>query len=331
MELYPIKFEPILIDKIWGGSKLKKKLGKEKASNTCGESWEISSIEGHVSEVKNGFLKGNDLNDLLEVYMADLIGEVIYEKFGNEFPLLFKFIDASDVLSIQVHPDDNLAKNRHNAYGKTEMWYVLDADKDAELIIGFKKTINKEIYLQSLNNDELTTILNTEKVKAGSSFYIPAGRVHAIGKGILLAEIQQTSDITYRIYDWNRKSKNGEERELHTDLAVDAIDYAYHKKLNIEYDVKKNDASTLVDSKYFTTNFLFLDKKIETDYSILDSFIVYMCLEGEFMVELDNGTKELIKKGESVLIPAIAEQVSLTPIIETKILEVFIKPDKLKK
>ncbi len=331
MELYPIKFEPILIDKIWGGKKLKEKLGKNKASDTCGESWEISSIEGHVSEVKNGFLQGNDLNDLLEVYMGDLVGEEIYEKFGNEFPLLFKFIDASDVLSIQVHPDDDLAKQRHKAYGKTEMWYVLDAEKESELIIGFNKPMNKKIYLESLNNNKLATILNTEKVSSGSSFFIPAGRVHAIGKGILLAEIQQTSDITYRIYDWNRKSENGEGRELHTDLAVDAIDYEYYKKLSIDYDENKNEASNLVDSSYFTTNFLYLDKKIETDYSILDSFIVYMCLEGEFIVELDNGTKELIKKGETVLIPAIAEQVSLTPIIEAKILEVFIKPDKLKK
>ncbi len=328
MELYPIKFTPILKNKIWGGSKLKNSLNKDKATDDCGESWELSGVEGDVSVVQNGFLKDNDLNDLLEIYMGDLVGEGIYEQFGNEFPLLFKFIDAEDLLSIQVHPDDKLAKERHSAFGKTEMWYVLESDKNAELITGFNKEIDKSTYLQSLKEGDLIKILNKEKVSRGSSFFIPAGRVHAIGKGILLAEIQQTSDITYRIFDWDRKDKEGEERELHTELAVDAIDYKRYDSYKISYDKKLNESVNLVDSSYFTTNLLNIDRAIETDYSILDSFVVYMCVEGEFQVELDNGTKEQIRKGETVLIPAIAEKVTLTPILESKILEVFIKINK---
>ena len=329
MELYPIKFAPILKDKIWGGSKLNQILDKDQASGNCGESWELSGVEGDVSKVKNGFLKGNDLNDLLEIYMADLVGEEIYNKFGNEFPLLFKFIDASDVLSIQVHPDDKLAKERHNAYGKTEMWYVLDSEKDAEIIVGFNKSLGKKEYLDAFNRGKLSDILNVEKTKKGDAFFIPSGRIHAIGKGVLLAEIQQTSDVTYRIYDWDRKDKKGEGRELHTELAVDAIAYDFQESYLINYQTKLNDSAQLVDTKYFTTNIIQIDKTIETDYTMLDSFIVYMCVEGEFQVELDNGTKELIKKGETVLIPAIADKVSLTPIVESKILEVFIKPNKV--
>ena len=329
MELYPIKFVPILKDKIWGGNKLKQMLDKRDASSVCGESWELSGVEGDISEVANGFLKGNDLNDLLEIYMADLVGEEIYNKFGNEFPLLFKFIDASEVLSIQVHPDDKLAKERHNAYGKTEMWYVLDSEKDAEIIVGFNSKEDKKSYLETFKKGKLTEILNFEKTKSGDAFYIPSGRIHAIGKGVLLAEIQQTSDVTYRIYDWDRKDDEGKSRELHTDLAIDAIEYDFQDSYSIKYKTKINDSSQLFDSKYFTTNLLQIDKSIETDYSILDSFIVYMCVEGEFQVELDNGTKEQVRKGETVLVPAIAEKVTLTPILESKILEVFIKPDKV--
>ncbi len=325
MELYPIKFTPILKDKIWGGSKLKEILGKDNASDKCGESWELSGVEGDISLVENGFLKGNNLSELLEIYMADLVGEKIYEQFGNEFPLLFKYIDASDVLSIQVHPDDKLAKERHNAYGKTEMWYILDSDNNAEIITGFNKKVDKKTYLEAFNKGELSGILNKEIAKTGDSFDIPAGRIHAIGKGILLAEIQQTSDVTYRIYDWDRKDKDGNGRELHTDLAVDAIDYKFYDSYRIKYEQNKNDSSNLVDSEYFTTNLLDIDKPIETDYTVLDSFVVYMCVEGKAKIEMNNGSSEIIVKGETLLIPAIAEKVILSPIIDSKIIEVFIK------
>lgn len=327
MELYPLKFTAILKDKIWGGGKLKSILNKNEASNNCGESWELSGLEGDVSVVNNGFLKGNSLSELIEIYMSDLVGEKIYDKFGGEFPLLFKFIDASKVLSIQVHPDDKLAKKRHNAYGKTEMWYVLNADKNAEIITGFNKEINKNKYLEALNDNKLKSILNIENVKTNDAYFIPAGRVHTIGKGILLAEIQQTSDITYRIHDWNRKDEQGNERELHTDLAIDAIDFKAYDSYKTDYKAELNTAVNLADTKCFTSNLIDLDNAIENNYSFLDSFIVYMCLEGALEIELNNGTSELLKKGETILIPAIAERVTLIPKIKSKVLEVFIKPD----
>ncbi len=330
MELYPIKFSPILKNKIWGGSRLKDTLHKADATNDCGESWELSGVDGDISEVSNGFLQGNDLNELIEIYMGDLMGESIYEQFGNEFPLLFKFIDASEVLSIQVHPNDKLAKERHNAFGKTEMWYVLESDKDSEIITGFNKELNKTSYLEAFNKKELSKILNREKTAQGDAFYIPAGRVHAIGKGILLAEIQQTSDVTYRIYDWERTDDKGNGRELHTELAVDAFDYKHYDSYRIDYQKNPNESSNLIDGQYFTSNLLDLDQAIETDYTMLDSFVVYMCVEGSCRVQLDNGTHEMINKGETVLIPAAAENVTLVPSGTAKLLETFIKPDTTK-
>lgn len=326
MQAYPIKFTPILKDKIWGGKKLNQILNKDQASDTCGESWELSSVEGNVSVVSNGLLKGNDLNELLEIYMADLVGEKNYEQFGNEFPLLFKFIDASDVLSIQVHPDNDLAKERHNAYGKTEMWYVLNADDNSELINGFNTKLDKKKYLDAFKNGQLSSLLNRINTKANDAFFIPAGRVHAIGKGNLLAEIQQTSDVTYRIYDWDRKDNEGNGRELHTDLAVDALDYKHYDSYQINYQKTENESSNLVDSEFFTCNILNLTRSIETDYSMLDSFIVYMCVEGKVKIEIEGANSEMITVGETILIPAIAEKLTISPVLDSKVLEIFIKP-----
>ena len=225
-KLYPLKFKNIFKDKIWGGQKINTILGKDYTPlSNCGEMWVVSGVEGNQSIVENGFLAENELNEVVEIYMGDLVGEEVYEKYGNEFPVLIKFIDANDFLSIQVHPDDNLAKKRHAGNGKTEMWYIVEASPEAELISGFSKKVDKETYLEHLQNKTLKEILNFERVKAGDVFYMPAGRVHAIGPGILLAEIQQTSDITYRIYDWDRLGVDGSLRELHTDLALDAIDF----------------------------------------------------------------------------------------------------------
>ncbi|BAX79481.1 type I phosphomannose isomerase catalytic subunit [Labilibaculum antarcticum] len=325
MSLYPLKFTPILKDKIWGGSKLKTVLNKDFSPlPNAGESWEISGVEGDISVVSNGFLAGNDLEELIEIYMGDLVGDKVYENFGIEFPLLIKFIDANDVLSIQVHPDDELSKERHNAYGKTEMWYVIEADKGSELIVGFNQDISKEEYLAKLEEGKLEDILNNAPVKEGSCFFIPAGRVHAIGKGILLAEIQQTSDVTYRMYDFNRTDDAGNPRELHTELAVDAIDYSYEKKYETTYETEINKASELVRCPYFTTNILEFDQPVEKDYLELDSFVIYMCLEGD--LEITYGEDSLsVAKGESVLIPAIINNLTLTPKSKTKILEIYIK------
>lgn len=323
--LYPLKFAPIYKDKIWGGNKIKSVLNKDfgKLPN-CGESWELSGVEGNVSVVTNGYLAGNDLNELIEVYMGDLVGEEIYEQFGNEFPLLIKFIDANDDLSIQVHPDDEMAAERHNSYGKTEMWYVIQADKGAKLQSGFNQQVDQELYLEKLEKVKLTDILNFEEVTSGDVFFIPAGRVHAIGKGILLAEIQQTSDITYRIYDYNRRDDKGNTRELHTDLALDAIDYTVFPEYKTKYGSKVNESVELASCKYFTTNVLELNEILEKDYSQLDSFVIYICLEGRVCIENIAGP-EWIEKGETILIPASIEGVVLNPIAGyAKLLEVYI-------
>lgn len=326
MSLYPLKFKPILKDKIWGGSKLKTVLNKDFSPlPNAGESWEISGVEGDISIVSNGKLAGNNLEELIEVYMGDLVGDRVYNDFGMEFPLLIKFIDANDVLSIQVHPDDELSKERHNAFGKTEMWYVIEADQGSELIVGFNQEVDKAKYVAKLEEGKLEEILNNEPVQKGSCFFIPAGRVHAIGKGILLAEIQQTSDVTYRMYDWNRTDDHGNPRELHTDLAVDAIDYSFEKKYRTDYETEINQTKELVRCPYFTTNTLEFNTKIEKDYSQLDSFVIYMCLDGEFTIESEGGIKTTVAKGESVLIPASLEFVVLNPNQQTEILEVYIK------
>lgn len=327
-KLYPLKFKPILKEKIWGGQNLKSSLNKNiPANKKLGESWEISGVENNVSVVENGFLAGNELDELIEIYMGDLVGDKVYDKHGIEFPLLIKFIDANDILSIQVHPDDELAKKRYNSNGKTEMWYVVDAKKDAELISGFNHEMNKEHFLHHLKNNELPKILNAEKVKRGDVFYIPAGRVHAIGAGIVLAEIQQTSDVTYRIFDWNRKDDNGNYRELHTEDAIDAIDFKIYDNYKTEYTSNQNQTSKIVSTKYFETNILEFDKSIEKDYNLLDSFVIYMCLEGKFEIEYYESEKITIEKGETVLIPSVIEHLFLNPVNQCKILEIYI-PEK---
>jgi mannose-6-phosphate isomerase len=325
-DLYPLKFKPVYLEKIWGGNRLKTLLGKEFGSlSNCGESWEISGVEGNYSVVSNGFLKGNNLAELVEVYMGDLVGEKIFKKYGNEFPLLFKFIDANDDLSIQVHPGDELAKSRHNAYGKTEMWYVVYAEKGARLNSGFSHSVSREDYLEFLEAGNLSDILSYEEVEPGDVFFIPAGRVHAIGKGILLAEIQQTSDVTYRIYDYNRKDAGGNTRELHTELALDAIDFNYMSNGKTQYKVEQNKSSEIVSCQYFTTNMLQFSEKLEKDYNQLDSFIVFMNLGGRFNIQHKEG-EELVEKGETVLIPASLETFRLIPLTEeVKALEIYIK------
>jgi len=325
MSLYPLKFEPICLEKIWGGNRLKTLLGKKYNAKNCGESWEISGVEGNISLVSNGFLKGNDLSELIEIYMGELVGDKVYEQFGLEFPLLIKFIDAQDDLSIQVHPNDELSKERHNAYGKTEMWYVVDVAEGALINSGFNQPVDREKYLKNLENENLTEILKYDEAKVGDVYFIPAGRVHAIGKGSLVAEIQQTSDVTYRIFDYNRKDDKGNERELHTDLALDAIDFSYLDDYKTKYAAELNKSTEIVSCKYFTTNILEFDRPIEKDYYKIDSFVIYITLEGDFEIETEEGTEKVVK-GETVLIPANIDLLKLNPQNgKVRLLEVYIR------
>jgi len=309
---------------MWGGKKLCDILKKPTSSKKVGESWEISGFDGSISMVSNGFLEGNNLEELIEVYMGDLVGDRIFEVFGRLFPLLIKFIDANDVLSIQVHPDDELAKKRHNSYGKSEMWYIIQADKGSELIIGFNREINKETYLHHLNNKSLQEILNNEPVQEGDVFFLPAGRVHAIGSGILLAEIQETSDVTYRIYDFDRRDDNSNYRELHTDLALDAIDYTFYDNYRTNYSLQENQPSQLVSCQYFTTNLLNLSETSKKDITQLDCFVIYVCIEGSGSIISPGNDAVSLKKGESLLIPASVVQFSIQPDQSIKLLEVYV-------
>lgn len=322
-KLYPLKFTPIFKHKIWGGDKLQKVLNKEEQGNDVGESWEISGVQENLSTVANGFLEGNNLQELIEIYMGDLVGEKVYKQFGIEFPLLLKFIDANEVLSVQVHPDDAMAKERHHSYGKTEMWYVMQAEKGAELIVGFNRPVTKQEYVQRVEQGTLEEVLNRESVQEGDCLFMPAGRVHAIGAGVLVAEIQQTSDITYRIFDWNRVDAEGQGRELHTDLALEAIDFSFHKDYRTRYDALENETTALVQCPYFTTNFIDLTKEKTQDFHQLDSFVIYMCVEGEATLITSEGNLS-VRKGETALIPASIDKVQLQPQEKAKLLEIYI-------
>lgn len=325
LPLYPLKFKTIYKDKIWGGQKIRTYLHKDFGSlPNCGETWEISGVKSDVSVVAEGELKGRSLADILEKYRDELVGKKVYHHFGNTFPLLVKFIDANDDLSIQVHPNDELAKKRHNSFGKTEMWYVIEADLGSTLISGFNKPVNKEIYLDKLNSGHLMDILNREDVKAGDVFFLPAGRVHTIGKGLLIAEIQQTSDITYRIYDFDRVDDKGNKRELHTQEAIDAIDYNFYPDYRTKYQPKKDETVRLVKCPYFTTNLMDFNESTRKDYSALDSFVIHVCVEGNYVIECHGG-QHTVKMGECILLPGTVGKVDLITVNGFKILESYVE------
>ncbi len=321
--LYPLKFAPHFKEKVWGGQRLRDFFGKRfDTLPNCGESWELSSVPGSISVVSNGFLEGNNLTEIMEVYMGDLVGEQVYEKHGNNFPLLFKLLDTIGDLSIQVHPDDSVARIRHQSDGKTEMWYVIHAEEDAEIIAGFKKEVSREEYLFHLKNNSLKEILNVYKTQAGDVFYIPSGQVHAIGAGITLCEIQQSSDITYRIYDWAREGADGKPRKLHTEEALDVISFSA-KDNRVDYEVISNKAVNLVQSPYFTTRLMQVDQPVELDYYLVDSFVVYVCIDGGCRIQTQSGT-ELLTKGDTVLLPASINGVKLIPEPTCRLLETYI-------
>ncbi len=320
--LYPLKFEPILKNKIWGGTKLKTVLAKPTNSPDCGESWEISGVPEDISVVAEGSLKGKSLVEIIEQYEGSLVGEKVYKEFNTDFPLLIKFIDANQDLSIQVHPDDKMAKERHNSFGKTEMWYVVDAKEGASLIAGFNKPTSKKEYLEYFNAGKLAELLNKEQVANEDVFFLPAGRVHTIGKGLLIAEIQQTSDITYRIYDFDRKDANGNTRELHVEEAVDAIDYEFYGEYKTTYDRTAKEVE-LESCKYFTTNRILVNEKVSRNYSNLDSFVILMCLEGEGEISCEDGSIDF-KLGDSILIPNQLKGVNINPSFSSIFLEVYI-------
>lgn len=311
--LHILKFKPILKEKIWGGSKLRNLLNKQSENPSIGESWEVSDVKDNNSIVAEGNLSGKTLHDLLTTYKEDLVGRKNFERFGATFPLLIKFIDAKEDLSVQLHPDDEIAKRKHDSFGKTEMWYIVEADQDANIIIGFNQDVDETLYQKHVDQKSIKDILNYEKVSSGDTFFVYAGLIHAIGKGVLLAEIQQTSDITYRVYDWDRKDNQGNYRELHQQEALDAIDYKNEIDYKVHYTPRKNEVTNLVECPYFITSIVETDNHLEISHETLDSFVVYMCVEGEAVIQGHNEEKSInIRRGETILVPACIKHINVS-------------------
>jgi len=323
-DLYPFRFNPALKEKVWGSSLLMKEYGKKAPGIiNAGESWEVSGLPGDESVVSNGYLEGNNLNELLEVYMGDIVGESVYDKYGDEFPVLVKFVNAADNLSVQVHPNDEIAGRLHHAWGKSELWHILSAEEGSVIYCGFKKGIGMEDYLNALQDGSLPQIMNRIEVTPGESFWIPAGTIHAIGKGVIIAEIQQTSDITYRIFDWNRIPPDGTPRELHTELAEKALNFNEYQYKIDDITTNYNQTKSLLKSEYFDVNILKFNNSVKKDYNLLDSFVILLCTQGQSMLYWENGTEKIIK-GESILIPASLGYISLEPVPECTVLEIYI-------
>ncbi|HEX8563078.1 MAG TPA: type I phosphomannose isomerase catalytic subunit [Flavobacterium sp.] len=318
-EAYPIKCKPILKDRIWGGQKLSTLLNKDIGSETTGESWEISTVPGDISIISNGTFAEKPLDEIIRAYPDEILGTEVGKRFGTQFPLLFKYLDAREDLSIQVHPNDELAKKRHNSFGKTEMWYVMQADEGSRIIVGFKEAASPEEYLKHLEDKTLVDILDQIPVEAGDVFLLDTGTVHAIGAGIVIAEIQQTSDITYRIYDFDRKDPNGNPRQLHIEEAIEAINYEETDAQKV-YERDSNRSNPMVDCEYFTTNFLPLDGNlpVRKDGS---SFTVYMCVDGSFEISY-SGMSSKFGKGDTVLVPAAMSEFEL--VGTATLLEIYI-------
>lgn len=320
-ELYPLKFKTIFKEKLWGGQKIKTILGKDFGDlENCGETWELSGVPGNISVVSNGALSGKTLSQIVEKYTVDLVGKKIYESYGSEFPLLIKFLDANQDLSVQVHPNDELARKRHNCPGKAEMWYVVQADDGSSLINGFKRDTNKVEYLDYFHSGKILELLHSEIVSKGDVYYLPAGRVHTIGKGLLIAEIQQTSDVTYRIFDFNRLDKERNKRELHTDLALDALNYAKPDQIKSTYEEVSNKTNAIVSSPYFITNKFIVNERIELNRADLDCFKIYIGVGGAGII-----AGEPIRLGEVILIPASMKSFEIEPEDALELLETYIE------
>lgn len=322
-KLEPLKFRPQLKERMWGGDRLRD-YGKDVAKGgTVGESWEISTVKDSVSVVAGGRYDGQNLTELIARYKGELVGEAVYGQYGDEFPLLIKLIDAHDVLSIQVHPDDRLAKERHGCAGKTEMWYVMDTEPGTSLYAGFDHRVSRDEYLTAVEKGTVSTLLRRVPVKRGDSIFIPAGTIHAIGKGVLVAEIQQASDITYRVDDWGRVDSEGNPRQLHTMLAVDAIDFGGPQVPVVSGGKLRNVAEKLAKCTYFTTNIISVDGAVERDYSLMDSFVIFICTAGSVAAVTPDGVRTELTAGETMLLPACMK--NLTVEGKGEILEVYVE------
>ena len=326
MHLYPFLFEPNLHTVVWGGNQLRPYKGLPASTEPIGESWEISAVPTSTSIISNGEWKGKDLISVINEHPEAILGNAVNEKYQGKLPLLVKFIDAKRDLSIQVHPNDEMAMREHGKMGKSEMWYIIKATKDAHLYAGFKQEITPEEYQQRIANGTITEVLADHQVKPGDVFYLPAGRVHAICGGIMLAEVQQSSDVTYRIFDYNRLGLDGKPRELHTELAAKALDYHVEENYRTEYSETSDKAVQIIDSPYFDVRVMEVNKPMHRNLIKYDSFVITMCIEGDCTIKVrSTGDEVLIKEGHSALIPAAIADYNVTPLDGTsKLLDAFI-------
>ena len=326
MKLYPFLFEPNLHSVVWGGNQLRPYKGLTPSQEPIGESWEVSAVPSSTSIISNGECKGRKLTDVIDEYPEAILGKAVNEKYGGKLPLLVKFIDAKRDLSIQVHPNDEMAQREHGKMGKSEMWYVIKADEGAHLYAGFKDEITAEEYQQRIVDGTITDVLADHKVKAGDVFYLPAGRVHAICGGIMLAEVQQSSDVTYRIYDYNRSGMDGKPRELHTELAAKALDYHVEDNYRTEYEDNSNKAIHIIETPYFDVRVMEVSQPFHRNLIKYDSFIITMCIEGDCKIRIRSTEEEIIlKEGNSALIPAAIADYDVIPTKATsKMLDAFI-------
>lgn len=325
MQLYPFLFQPNLHTVVWGGNQLRLYKGLELSNEPIGESWEVSAVPTSTSVINNGKWQGKDLISAINEQPEAILGKRVNEKYHGKLPLLVKFIDAKRDLSIQVHPNDEMAMREHGKMGKSEMWYVIKAEESAHLYAGFKQEITPEEYHQRISNDTIIDVLANHKVKPGDVFYLPAGRVHAICGGIMLAEVQQSSDVTYRIYDYNRPGMDGKPRELHTELAAKALDYHVESNYRTEYDMIPDQAVQIVDSPCFKVNVMELSAAYHRDMLGYDSFVITMCMEGDCKIHVRSTNEDVIlKEGNSTLIPAAIADYDILPLqANTRVLEAY--------
>ncbi len=326
MHLYPFLFEPNLHTVVWGGSQLRPYKGLDSTDEPIGESWEVSAVPTSTSIIANGELKGKDLVSVINEQPDAILGKKVNEKYHGQLPLLVKFIDAKRDLSIQVHPNDEMAMREHGKMGKSEMWYVIKAAEGAHLYAGFKEEITPYEYQKRVEDGTITDVLADHQVKAGDVFYLPAGRVHAICGGILLAEVQQSSDVTYRIFDYNRLGMDGKPRELHTELAAQALDFNVIDNYRTEYTETSNKAVQIIDSPFFSVRIMEVSKPFHRDLKKYDSFIITMCIEGDCKIRVRSiGEEVLLKQGNSTLIPAAIADYDVIPQYgNTRILDAYI-------
>lgn len=324
--LYPLLFEPNLHEVIWGGSRLQPYKGMQPNGRPIGESWEVSAVPSSASVVSNGCWAGKSLIDVVDAMPKEVLGESVAAEYSGKLPLLVKFIDAEKDLSIQVHPNDEMAGRLHGKMGKSEMWYVIDAKPGSFLYAGFKEKITPYEYKKRVDDGSVTEVLAKHEVKPGDVFYLPAGRVHAICGGILLAEVQQSSDVTYRIFDYNRPGMDGKPRELHTELAAEALDFNVEDDYRTRYDNADNKANRVIDSPYFNVRVTELESSFHRNLLKYDSFIISMCISGDCKIKVrSTGDEVLLREGWSVLIPAAVADYDVVPLHgKSRVLDAFI-------